>query len=228
MAKSRVRVLFYIREKKINVYEYKNGKFESIQDCGEDEIEYSGNFMNWFKGAIAYLKEMQELDYLVITDNSVDLDFSDFDIVNESFWNKEKIREFNTSKLSNQGLILRNVVNREYYRFNVGRNPLEYTVIFCDKNVNRNLQEKKEVKKGQGVKLPKKESKPNLACRLQADKNIKLKKEEEQPKKQKVELNEEVATTQDVVLNKEINITEYYKRKLKEEEEERNKMKSKF
>lgn len=145
--KSRVRVLFYIREKKINVYEYKNGKFESIQDCGEDEIEYSDNFMNWFKGAIAYLKEMQELDYLVITDNSVDLDFSDFDIVSESFWNKEKIREFNTSKLSNQGLILKNVANREYYRFNVGRNPLEYTVIFCDKNVNRNLQEKKRLKK---------------------------------------------------------------------------------
>lgn len=228
MAKSRVRVLFYIREKKINVYEYKNGKFESIQDCGEDEIEYSENFMNWFKGAIAYLKGMQELDYLVITDNSVDLNFSDFDIVNESFWNKEKIREFNTSKLSNQGLILKNVANREYYRFNVGRNPLEYTVIFCDKNVNRNLQEKKEDKKGKGVKLPKKENKPNLACKLQVDKNINLKKVEEQPKKQTSVLNEEVAATQDVALDKEINITEYYKKKLKEEEEERNKMKSKF
>lgn len=228
MAKSRVRVLFYIREKKINVYEYKNGKFESIQDCGEDEIEYSENFMNWFKGAIAYLKGMQELDYLVITDNSVDLNFSDFDIVNESFWNKEKIREFNTSKLSNQGLILKNVANREYYRFNVGRNTLEYTVIFCDKNVNRNFQEKKEDKKGKGVKLPKKENKPNLACKLQEEKNDKLKKVEEQPKKQTPVLNEEVAATQDVALDKEINITEYYKKKLKEEEEERNKMKSKF
>lgn len=228
MAKSRVRVLFYVREKKINVYEYKNGKFESIQDCGEDEIEYSDNFMNWFKCAIAYLKEMQELDYLIITDNSVELDFSDFDIANESFWNKEKIREFHTSKLSNQGLILRNVANREYYRFNVGRNPLEYTVIFCDKNVNRNLQEKKEDKKGQGVKLPKKENKPNLACKLEEEKNDKLKKVEEQPKKQTSVLNEEVAATQDVALDKEINITEYYKKKLKEEEEERNKMKSKF
>ena len=40
--------------------------------------------------------------------------------------------------------------------------------------------------------------------------------------------NEEVAATQDVALDKEINITEYYKKKLKKEEEERNKMKSKF
>ena len=83
MTKSKVRVLFYIREKKINVYEYKNGKFESIQDCGEDEIEYRKDFMDWFKNAIAYLREMQELDYLIITDNSVNLDFSEFDIVNE-------------------------------------------------------------------------------------------------------------------------------------------------
>lgn len=228
MVKSRIRILFYIRDKKINVYEYKNCKFESIQDCGEDEIEYSENFMNWFKGAIAYLKGMQELDYLIITDNSVELDFSDFDIANESFWNKDKIREFNTSKLSNQGLILRNVSNREYYRFKVGRNILEYTVIFCDKNVNRNFQGKKEVKKDKGVKLHKKEDKPNLVCKSQVDKNVKLKKEEEQPKRQKVELDEEVTAIQDVVLNKEINITEYYKRKLKKEEEERDKMKSKF
>ena len=228
MAKIKVRILFYIRNNKINVYEYKNCKFESIQDCGEDEIEYSENFMNWFKGAIAYLKGMQELDYLIITDNSVELDYSDFDIANESFWNKGKIREFNTAKLTNQGLVLRNIANREYYRFNVGRNSLEYTVIFCDKNVNRNLQEKKEVKKDKGVKLPKKEDKLNLACKSQVDKNIKLKKEEDNPKRQPVELNEEIAATQNVVLNKDINITEYYKRKLKKEEEERNKMKSNF
>lgn len=229
MAKSKIRILFYIRDKKINVYEYKNNKFESIQDCGEDEIEYSENFMNWFKGAIAYLKEIQELDYLLITDNSVELNFSDFDIVNESFWNKEKIREFNISILASKGLILRNVINREYYSFNVKRNPLEYTVIFCDKNINRNIQQKSNAKKGKGVKLPK--NKQNKEVELQKqekNKNINLEKIEAESKEEITKVTEEMVITEDVSLNNEINIAKYYKQQLKKEEEERMKIKSKF
>ena len=224
MEKVKIRVLFYIRDKKINIYEYKRGKFESIQDCGEDIIEYSENFMDWFKNAIAYLKGMQELDYLVITDNSITLDFSGFDIVNESIWNKEKIREFNISKLSSQGLILKNVLNKEYYRFNVKRNPLEYTVIFCDKNVNKNLQQKSEHRKNTGLELPKKENKTNVEIKPQKPNNVNLEK-----KVEITELNDEIAVTKDNdYLNEEINITEYYKQKLKKEEEQRMKIKSKF
>lgn len=223
MTKNRVRVLFYIRDKKINVYEYKNCKFESIQDCGEDEIEYSDNFMNWFKGAIAYLKEMQELDYLVITDNSVDLDFSEFNIVNQSFWNKESIKEFNISKLSSQGLILKNLENKEYYRFNANQNTLEYTVIFCDKNLQKNIKEKKN----KGVKLPKREDKINLEVKLQ-DKNINLQKTEIDSKKTVNESSQKKVIPKEKPLNKRVNIAEYFKEKLRKEEEERMKIKSKF
>ena len=136
-------ILFQIESNKITVYEYKNNSFKSIQDCGEDVIEYSDDFMNWFKRSIAYLKGKQELDYIIITDNSVELDFSDFDIVNQSSWNKESIRAFHNSKLKGKGLVLRNTQKREYYRANVKQHPLEYTVIFCDKNL-KDVQNPKE------------------------------------------------------------------------------------
>lgn len=160
MTKDKIRILFKIESNKITVYEYKNNNFETIQDCGEDVIEYNDNFMNWFKSSIAYLKGKQELDYLIITDNSIELNFCDFDIVNQSFWNKERVRDFHNSKLKGQGLILKNVQNKEYYRANVKRHPLEYTVIFCDKNL-KEMQAQTKVKRG--IELPKKTNKEEIS-----------------------------------------------------------------
>lgn len=227
MNKKKIKILFLIRENKINVYEYRNKEFESIQEAGEEEIEYTDKFMNWFRGAIAYSRYTDQLDYLIITDNSVELNFEKYDVVNESFWKKSIIEEFNKSILSGQGLILRNVKNREYYRFNVKRNPLEYTVLFCDKNVNRSFESKTDVKKSKGVSLPKKDHfNENLAKNKEqtiVKPNVDLNKKDENLQREEVAVSLE---TQNKKINTEKpNLTLYYKDRLKQEEAERNKNK---
>lgn len=223
MEKMKIKVLFYIRNKKISVYEYKKNRFEAIQDCGEDIIEYNDDFTSWFKNAIAYLKGLQELDYLIITDNSVSLELSEseFDIVNESIWNKDRIREFNIDKLASQGLILKNTLNKEYYSFNVKRNPLEYTVIFCDKKVNKKPKEHKEKKNTKNKAMEPKQNKSKIIVEVKSEEG-KHKEKKIKPKTIIIEQEPELS------LNKEINITEYYKEKLRKEEEERLKIKPKF
>ncbi|ETJ17703.1 hypothetical protein Q604_UNBC18735G0005 [human gut metagenome] len=235
MTKRKIRILFKIESNKITVYEYKNNIFRSIQDCGEDIIEYSDDFMNWFKNSIAYLKGKQELDYLIITDNSVELDFSDFDIVNQSSWNKERIRAFHNSILKGQGIILRNTQKREYYRANVKLHPLKYTVIFCDKNL-KDVQKPKEKR---GVELPKTkkaENKNNTAILMSDVKQtneLKIKNLDEEQKK--IDLTKENSIdrkeyeiTKEEDLNKEVNISDYYKKKIEQEEKERNNKRAKF
>lgn len=235
MTKQKIRILFQIESNKITVYEYKNNSFKPIQDCGEDVIEYSDDFMNWFKSSIAYLKGKQELDYIIITDNSVELDFSDFDIVNQSSWNKESIRAFHNSKLKGQGLILRNTQKREYYRANVKRHPLEYTVIFCDKNL-KYVQNPKEKR---GVELPKikdTENKDHKAISMSSVKqHTELTTKNLDDEQKKIDLikenninQKEYEITKEEDLNKEVNISDYYKKKLEKEEKERSNKRAKF
>lgn len=133
MKKHIKQIMFFIYRKNITVYEYNKGNFDIIQNCGEDIIEYSDDFLPWLKNAIAYSSVTDQLDYMIITDNSIELDFSDYNISSYSTWDNAKIEEFNKSKLSDRGLILRNKKNKIVYKNKENENPLEYNVIFSDK-----------------------------------------------------------------------------------------------
>lgn len=88
------KVLFYINKGLINVYLYNGEKFISIESAGEREISYHEDFYNWLKSAIAYSDESDYLDYLIISDNSLKLEFVDFKVIESTLWSKEEIQLF--------------------------------------------------------------------------------------------------------------------------------------
>lgn len=244
MKKNRKQIMFFIENKNITVYEYKGKKFDTIQDCGEDVIEYSEDFLDWFKNAVAYSSMTDELDYLIITDNSVNLDLSKYNISTQSKWDNNIIKEFNKSKLYNQSLILKNRRNKVVYKFKGKNNILEYTVIFSDRIINSfdNILIDKKINKDTNQNIYNNtnqnvndEIQQNINRNICSDINKKISDDLNQNisldlNKNTVENNKSVKKQENnkAELKSEINLAQYYKKQLEKDEKNRNKNKIEF
>lgn len=89
--KNVVKVLFYINSELINIYLYEKNEFYSIERAGERDIVYDESFENWLKSAISYSNENDYLDFLIITDDSINLKFNIFNLLEETEWSKEDL-----------------------------------------------------------------------------------------------------------------------------------------
>lgn len=88
------KILLYIEKNKINIYNIRDKQFEIISRDGEEDISFGEDFWEWFRGALSYSKEYDLIDYCVLTDNSMDINFNNFNIVETSSWKDYEIGKF--------------------------------------------------------------------------------------------------------------------------------------